>query len=214
MCYDTTSSLTAWTIANSISIILYVRNKNYDRWNAAFISTFTTIQLLEAGVWAGGNDEFLVQMMLVILLMQPLVQSTMGYAFTKSDVLLFMSIMYFGMLLWGLWRVAKSKKGQFSATRGAGGHMIWIDNEVVASEAKGEGGSFLGGTGVLKQIIPLLYLGGLFIPLLFMKEGRGIPLLAVGVSTAIYSMLTAGEKEFSTMWCFYSVIYAFAALLV
>lgn len=211
MCYDTVSSLTAWTIANCISILLYTRNRNYDRWNAAFISTFTTIQLLEAGVWAGGNDEFLVQMMLVVLLMQPLVQSTMGYVFTRSDILLFMSIMYFGILLWGIWRLAFSRKGQFSATRGESGHMIWIDKAVANGQ---EGSSMLGGTGVLRHIIPLLYLGGLFVPLLFMKEHRGIPLLAVGICTATYSMLTAGKDEFSTMWCFYSVIYAFAALIV
>lgn len=208
MCYDTVSSLTAWTAANIISVVLYARNRNYDRWNAAFITCFTTIQLLEAGVWAGGNDEALVQMMLVALLAQPLVQSGMGYAFTKNDLLLFMTIMYFAMMLWGLWRVAFSKKGDFGALRGPGGHMIWRD-----SDNKGSTG-FLGGGGILGKIIPILYLGGMSIPLLFMKENRGLPLIAIGVSTAVYSMATAGKDEFSTMWCFYSVVYALAALLV
>lgn len=208
MCYDTVSSLTAWTAANIISVVLYARNRNYDRWNAAFITCFTTIQLLEAGVWAGGNDEALVQMMLVALLAQPLVQSGMGYAFTKNDLLLFMTIMYFAMMLWGLWRVAFSKKGDFGASRGPGGHMIWRDGD-----ARG-GGGFLGGGGILGKIIPILYLGGMSIPLLFMKENRGLPLIAIGVSTAVYSMATAGKDEFSTMWCFYSVVYALAALLV
>lgn len=204
MCYNAPTSLSAWALANIASIILYKRNRGYDRWNAAFITTFSTIQLLEAGIWLGGDDDILTRLMLLTLVAQPLVQTGAGASFTKSDFLMVMTWVYLGILLYTLCRVLTAKKGQFSSSRGKGGHMIWTDSKYP--------NNFLGGsTGV---VIPTLYLGGMFVPLLFMKDGKGLPLLLLGMGSAAFSMFIAKPGEFSSLWCFYSVSYALVALLV
>lgn len=218
MCYSVESSLSAWAIANTISIYLYQRNRRYDRWNAGFISTFTTIQLLEAGLWKSMDKEskemndLLTRLVLLVLLLQPLSQTYLGAKYTGSETLYCLSFIFLGVFIWGLIRVGKSKPGQFSTKKGPGGHLVWTDSGS-SGISKSSGTSFLGGdTGL---IIPGLYFTGLFVPLLFAKDYRGVPLLATGIITALYSMYYAGGgEEFSSLWCFYAVIYAAVAVYI
>jgi len=135
----------------------------------------------------------------------------MGAVYTKSDALYFMTFIYMGVMLWGLYRVGSSRPGEFYSSPNQKGHLVWHD-----SKAESEGGSFLGGGNTtMNKIVPILYLAGLFIPLLFAKEYRGIPLLVTGGATALYSIFLAkNEGAFGSLWCYYSVIYAFVALLV
>ena len=213
MCYDLESSLTGWVIAVSISLYLFYRNKNYDRWNALFITVFSTVQLLEAGIWwtysegeKNPSNQLLTKLILLTLLAQPLVQTYMGAVYTKSETLQFLSYIYIGVFLWGLFRVSRSSPGQFYTSQNKKGHLVWND-----SKSENE---FLGGSNpIISKIVPVLYLGGLFIPLLFAKDFRGIPLLITGVMTALYS-LSLKENAFSSLWCYYSVIYAVVAIFV
>jgi len=201
MCYDADTSLLAWTLAYSIAYFLFNRNKNYDRWNASFIICFTTVQLIEAGIWTSKDNsdlnDLLTRLLLLALLAQPLTQSYMGAVYTNEAMLWAMTCVFVGVFIWGLWRTSR---GKFQSVTGIGGHLNWRD------ESRNY---FLG-----PPLITYAYLAGLFIPLLFMKECRGIPLIIVGLGTAIYSTFLTSPQEFGSMWCFTSVIYAMFALFV
>lgn len=215
MCFDVQSSLLAWSFMYSISIYLYFRDRNYDRWNAGFIMTLATIQLLEAGLWTSinrdkrGFNDILTKLVLLTLMSQPLVQSYLGYKYVSaekraseisSSILAMMSWVFLGLLIWALFRVGSAKSGQFFTSVGPNGHLVWSDSQ---------SSSFIGGTWVA-----ILYLAGLFIPLLFMKEWKGISLIAIGIVTAVISILASSKGEFSSYWCYTTVIYSLIALFI
>lgn len=208
MCYDKESSLSSWVVANVIAIYLFSRNKNYDRWNAGFIAVFTTIQLLEAGIWwsidqksPNYSNELLTKFILLVLLLQPVAQSYLGAKLTRSTTLYYIALACFGVLVWTLFfRMGTSSPGQFSSSKGPGGHLVWSDSKT---------NNFLGGWG-----ITLLYLVGLFAPLFFAKNYKGLPLVIVGLATAFYSTVIAQPGEFGSLWCYYGVIYSLVALAV
>lgn len=209
MCFDVSSSLLAWSIIYSIGIYLYFRNQNADRWNAAFIMMFAIVQLLEAGLWTTLEDgkkpelnDLLTRLMLLTLISQPLIQSFMGYKYSKSELLGVMSWIFLGLLIWALVRVGFGREsGQFSSSPGPNGHLVWSDSKSP---------SFLGGWWVV-----VLYIIGLFVPLMFMYsngEWKGAPFVVVGIVTAIFSILGSSKSEFSSYWCYTTVAYATVAL--
>lgn len=222
MCFNAKSSFTAWIIAVILSIYLYKRNKNYDRWNAGFILTFTFIQFLEGGVWLSLKyrettlNSILTTFILISLLYQPFTQSALGYMYSKSPILKYSTLAYALIIGYTLFRIATTPMNNFSSTPGekghlskgkesfskGGGHLVWND--------KMHPNNFLGG-GL--SFIPYLYLAGVFLPLLF-QGWRCIPLIIVGLATAYYSLRVAGKKEFGSYWCFTSVIYALVAILL
>lgn len=195
MCFNASSSLAAWAIANSIAFYLWNRNRKYDRWNAAFIFTFTLIQLLEAGIWSTDKESLnslFTGLILLALLAQPLVQSYMGFKYTGNKTLHFLVAIYIALFIWGIFKFFTSK---FKSYPGKKGHLIW------ESSSKGH----------LLSPFTWLYFVGLFIPLLYMGS-YGIPLLLIGMITFLYSWMQTKGKEFSSLWCFTAVIYAFVAL--
>ncbi len=202
MCFDTETSLLAWSLSYSIAFFLYFRNRGYDRWNAAFIISFATIQLLEAGLWSNLENpdinSLFTRLVLLVLLTQPLVQTFMGYKSTKSELLFYSSIVFCIILIYGLYRITQ---GTFTSTIGPNGHLVWTSSEYPSN--------FLGPSWVT-----ILYLLGLMVPLLFMKEYRGIPLLLVGLGTFAYNLKYSSSGEFGSMWCFSAVIYSILALFV
>lgn len=209
MCFSKESSLLAWTLSYTIAWYLYERDKGIDRWNAGFIIAFSTIQLLEGGLWSfqkGGHSEeindLLTRMILLTLICQPFFQTTLGYKYTKSKFLGMLSLVLFGIIIWTCIRLWRSKPGQFSSHPGPGGHLIWTDK---AND------SFLGG-----NFIGAIYFAGLFIPLLFMFKiyDKALLLLVIGIITVIYSLFFAPGKEFGSFWCFSAVAYSIAALFV
>jgi hypothetical protein len=212
MCFNYEASFLAWTLSYSIAYYLYNRNRNYDRWNAGFIIAFTTIQLLEAGLWYSityrkeqtpfNPNDLLTRLILIALLSQPLIQSYMGAKYTQSTLLSLLCFVFLGMLIWGFWRIAKSKPGQFSSAPGPKGHLVWSDS----AENRH---AFLG-----NKLVVGLYLMGLFLPLLFMNNYKGYILIAVGITTAVASMLFADPREFGSYWCFTSVAYAIVAIFI
>lgn len=217
MCFDLTSSFIAWGLANSASWFLFQRNRGYDRWNASFITCFSTIQILEAGLWAGHQppssskadtppssrgkpagkvftNEFLTKLIILGLTAQPAIQTIAGYKYTHQPILWYMSWVFVGFFIYTLMRTLRAKPGEYHSTLGEKGHWIWSPG-------------LAPGFGVL-------YLIGLFFPLLFMKDGKGLSLLLVGMGTAAYSLFAAGKGEFGSLWCFTAVLYSIAAILV
>lgn len=219
MCYNTESSLYAWIIANAIAIYLYNRNQRYDRWNSIFIAVFTTIQLLETGLWwtidesaspqDNPSNELLTKMILLVLLLQPLSQTYLGAKATGSNVLHYLSFVYIGIFMYTLFRVGKSSPGEFYTSKNSRGHLEWHDTKVEAKDK-----SFVGGGSNLGWLVSSLYLFGLFFPLLFAEKYRGLPLFVTGVGTAFYSMFISKSGEFASLWCYYAVLYAIVAVFV
>lgn len=224
MCFDSDSSLLAWTLCYSIATFLFHRNVGFDRWNAGFIICFSTIQLLEAGIWLTQDqktkdqhskelNDLLTRVILLALVCQPLFQTYLGYKYTKSTVLGVLSFVFLGIILWTVMRLWKSKKGEFSSSPGPNGHLIWSD---LRSQD-----NFLGGNGSVGSLINGLYLLGLFLPLVYMviysppgRWMRALMLIATGLATAGYSILYAAPKEFSSYWCYSAVLYAIVAIFV
>ena len=220
MCFSAGASFSAYGVSLLIAFFLYQRNQNYDRWNAAFLATFTLIQLLEGGLWSNGfgseaeenpkNGEvngILTKLVLVALLIQPLVQSYAGWKTTGEPTLAATSLIFFVIVLFGVWRVLTANPGQFSTKVGEKGHLVWEDSK--------NPNSFIGG-----WVIGVAYLVGLFLPLYFMSGSTseryppGLWLFAVGIITALYALFKAGPNEFSSMWCITSVIYGAVAIFV
>jgi hypothetical protein len=163
---------------------------------------FSTIQLLEAGIWISIREgstymnDLMTRLVLIVLLMQPLAQTYLGAHYTHSTFLYLLSFGFLGLLIWGLYRIGSSKSGQFSSVKGNNGHLVWDDK----------------GTPLLRwETIP--YLIGLFIPLLFIGW-PGILLLLIGTATLVASLYYAPSREISSVWCFAAVTYAIAALFV
>ena len=204
----------AWGISTSAAWYLYNRNKSYDRWNASFITCFSTIQLLEAGIWKTDpngkptkTNEVLTKLILLGLSAQPLVQTYVGYRYTYQPVLWYLSWVLVGLVVYSLWRILKAGPGDFYSSVGEGGHLVWHTNGVKGKES--ETGGIFGGKG-----LGGLYMLGLFLPLMFMKNGAGLPLLAVGAITAIYSLFVAKKGEFGSFWCYTAVMYSIMAILL
>jgi hypothetical protein len=201
MCFSVESSLAVWVLSLVIAVYLYQRNRNYDRWNSAFIITVSTIQLLEAGLWVSLNDpkknDILTRLILLTLLAEPLVQSYMGYRYTRRAFLQVFTWIFTGFFIWGLIRVISAKPGQFHSDISSSGRLAWKDS----------------GSSSFVKWAPL-WLAGLLLPLLFMKGYRGIPLLVVGLGTMAYSWYITSGKGASSLWCFLAIIYSITALFV
>lgn len=225
MCFDKDSSFLAWTLSYSIATFLFHRNRGFDRWNAGFIICFATIQLLEAGIWATQEqkskgehsqelNDLLTRVILLALVSQPLFQTYLGYKYTKSTILGILSYVFMGIILWTALRLWRSKKGEFSSAPGPNGHLVWTDSQ--------SPNNFLGGAGKYSgPIIGALYFTGLFLPLIYMafrsppgKWPRAVILMAIGIATAVYCLMYAAPKEFSSYWCFTATTYALASLFV
>ena len=192
MCYSAPVSIAAWILANTIALYLWFRNRNYDRWNALFIATFTLIQLVEAGLWANLCDVpmnvLLTSFIVPLLLLQPLVQSSAGYYYTRQWFLLVLAVVFLVLLFGSAFHMSKT-----STTVGPHGHLAW--------------------TPWSSSLLTIIYVFGLFVPLFF--QGKlGYPLIAVVVLTILWAFIAARGKEFSSMWCFFAVLYAIVALFI
>ena len=198
MCFSVESSLLAWVISLLLAYYLWQRNRKYDRWNASFLFTFTLIQLLEGGIWAGINNSMLTKLILVVLLLQPFVQTICAKKFIPTSTILTMMCIIYGIIL--IYTLIRTSNSAFSSSVGEEGHLVWTDSSYP--------NSFVGGK---YGFITILYLLGLFIPLLY-QGSCGIPLICIGILTALYSWYKTQGKEFSSLWCFTSVVYGLAAL--
>lgn len=235
MCFSSSASLAAWIISIVIAVYLWCRNKRYDRWNAAFITSFSTIQLLESKMWnvidakndpssdynssrldiAGEELNVLTKLVMITLLTQPLVQNWMGWKYTSADTLGMLTMVYAVILIYNIF-----SKGYFYTTVvGEKGHLVWKRYEADASSSGGVTGGNSGRYGVEVPFLGsgltgVLYLFGLFVPLTFMEGQQKWWLLGTGVLTALYAAVCAGPGEFGSYWCYTAVAYSVIALVM
>jgi len=202
MCFDTRSSLLAFYVSWNIALYLYFRNRNYDRWLSCFIVIFSTVQLLEAGIWQTMGEpnmlnELLTKCLLLVLVLQPLVQSFMGYKYTDAPVLGYLSLVCLGLVLYGLYLIYTQK---FKSVKGPGGHLVWKRD-----------GNLL----ISSPLMTGIYLIGIFLPLFFMKDYKYVPLVTVGLLTALFSWkATMNSDEMGSLWCYFAVFYSVASLII
>jgi len=203
MCFSTESSLIAWVISVVIAIYLWKRNRNYDRWNSAFILSFSTVQLCEAGLWnqnppsSTPRTHIWLSILLVALYSQPLVQTFCAWRHSGDQILKIMTLIYTIILVIMLYRTMTEN---FYTTVGPNGHLVWNSRRR----------PFLTGGCYL---IGILYLIGVFLGLLWVVP-QSMPLIAIGFFTLVWSMSQAPGGEFGSFWCFTAVAYSVAAIFV
>ena len=198
MCYSAPASFTALIISVGIAIWLWNRNRKYDRWNALFIISFAMIQLWEGLIWMGYDSSVMVSLILLTLLTQPLAQSYGGWKTLHNPSLEWMFYGYVMLLIYGFYLV--STRGHYSSV-GKHGHLKWNS---FTSEKR---------SGLFPGMIGIVYLIGLFLPLLFAWREMW-PLLIVGGLTAYYSMISSSSGEFGSKWCYFAVIYSITAIFI
>lgn len=206
MCYDQKTSLLAFIAAWTISLYLIYRNRNFDRWNAAFIMTFSTIQFLEFGVWGSiyTNDirinRTLTVLIIIALTLQPLVQSlNIPNSDSPKKLLVFVYAAILGYTAYRVYNVddGSNPKGGIYTTVGPTNHLVW----------NAPGGIFGG------WLIDALYMIGLFLPLIY-QGFHGLPIFIVGMATLFYSIYNSTSGEVGSLWCISSISLAFVALLI
>lgn len=195
MCFSLEASLSSWAFSLIFVVLLMKRNKGFDNWNASFLLCFSTIQLVEAGLWwnyGSQTNDSMTRCILPLLMLQPLVQCYSGWKATNSKVLENLTYVYSGLFVFSLGYLSRKSQTKI----GEHGHFVW----------EAEEGNFIPGW------ISPFYLFGLFFPLLWQRE-KGIPLIAIGAGTALYSWFKTKGQEFSSYWCFTSTIYGLIAYL-
>ena len=205
MCFDKDVSILAWSVSYAISFYLLKRNRNFDRWNAFFIMSFATIQLIEAGMWQSiednsqGLNQLFTKLALLTLSVQPLVQSAGALSHSGNPIMQMFVVLFSGLLLWSLYRVVAKGDG-FHTDVGPNRHFVWKDSN--------RPGVFMG-----SRLSGILYMSGLFVPLMYMGA-KGLPLMFIGLMTAAWSYYKYRGLEFGSMWCFTAISYSVTSLFL
>lgn len=200
MCYSVESSLSAWVVSIAIAGYLWYRNRNYDRWNAMFITSFALIQLWEAGIWSTDNaatQQVFTKLIAITLVLQPIAQTAGAwyYANQTSTILPILLFGYSLLMLYTLWSICNYN---YWISRGKNGHLVWNTD----------------GPGLVStNITGLLYLVGLFFGL-FYGLPTTAPLLFIGVLSLVWAVLKTDRNEFASYWCYIAVGYSITCLFV
>jgi len=214
MCWNKEVSIVTYIIVIVLVIILYRRNKGSDRHIAIFSAVFVTIQLLEFFAWLSLEQEnrklndLVTRLILIVLWAQPLVNTVMASTNSKSVVLI-VGILIFTFLFFHSIKMA-SNLGEFSTEKGPNCHLTWA--RTVDGEKK-----FSGDGGFMSDIKfgGVIYILGLFIPLLFIKPlSRGIKLATIGVIMIVASRVLSSRREYSSWWCWAAGVFTLAAIFI
>jgi hypothetical protein len=231
MCQSAKTSLVAWLIAVVIAMIILTTGKKNAKWNAFFILTFITVQLLEFFIWhfrkvdglsataddarkAGcdsdkneSSSDGIVRLILIALWLQPLMQTYMAYKYGSGykPQLMIIVMVYFVMFIWSITQ-ALDTNTTFTATpvtcaENANGHLFWERSNSKSFIGPGPAGP--------------LYLFGMLFGLLFMQPKLfGIIMIFIGAGTAFYSAKGHAKGEFASMWCLFAILYAIVAYMM
>jgi len=89
MCWNATSSLTSFIVGYIVCLILYIRNKNYDRFYSIFFLWILSVQLLEYLMWIDQECKNLNnisnQILCPMILLQPIILSVLSLYFINFD---------------------------------------------------------------------------------------------------------------------------------
>lgn len=197
-----------------MALFLWYRNEKYDRALAVFVFTLGLIQLIEYGIHSGTDPNQSGRALFITLWLQCLVlaigvfifindaRDTMNPTTTEKvvhtiagwNLFLFAIVFVIALIM------SFTSGASFSGAPGPSGHIEWYMN----------GGPLLGQWG-------WLYLIGIFVPLIlifafYMWADIEIAILILyGALTATYVMANYSSNAFSSMWCYFTVGFAFLA---
>lgn len=206
MCFSFESSIKSWIYALLACILLLLISScnQLAVWISVFTLTFTQIQIIEAMIWRdinNGKNSDLVKYIPVLLWFQPLIQCLFGFSYSKNYLLLGLSFVYMTIILKELY-----SKDTFSATISEDHHIIWnrynINNKPI----------FILGDS---DLYILIYLLGMFIPLLFIKNNiTKYVLLGYGIGSILYTGYFYKQDEFNSLWCYNAVNYVTLGIIL
>lgn len=210
MCYSVESNYNNWLIALFGAIMMLIqgiKQENSDHiWIAVFTLTFTQIQVIEALIWTNLENknqekaDQLAKYFVPLLWAQPLAQHAMAYLATENTSLVPMLLTTFGLMIYDVQNAFTTDS--FKVSRGEKGHLVWHryrDGEKISVLSN----DLFGG----------IYLIGLLLPILFMKDKvMSITLFVFGIISCLTIKYLYSDEEFNSMWCYVSVGYVFMAL--
>ena len=213
MCWNEQVSFLTYIIV--IIIIYYIVQQNPSdtiRWQCYFALAFITIQLLEGFLWIsikGRNNQLnalITALVLIALWSQPLINTYYGYKLgdiseSNKTILLIAYVIFAVILVYMIFRAVQNWRG-FNTETTASCHLKWT-----RSDSKY---SFMSDIPYL----PLLYIGGLLLPLLMIQDKKQSWLLfGIGLVTLIVAlMFYRKDGSFSSMWCFLAFFYVLGIL--
>ena len=206
MCYSYQSSLSGWLIAFVLSIYMLANGNIYNKWVPIMILTITQIQIMEAIIWA--TDSYVInsnatKLISYLLLLQPLVNSYMGYKYTDNKLLLLLFVL---VLIVFLYNAISSRYDKFYSTIGANNHLNWNRIDYSTGEKKNIIGNFL---------IQIIYVLGAIVPIFFLdKKNRAVLLIFISISLFYSYYYYNKTSEFGTIWCYLAVYASVISLIV
>jgi len=212
MCWNKEISIVTFIVVIVIVIILYNRNLGADRHLAIFSVAVVIIQLLEFFAWLSiekrkkNMNQLVTRLILITLWSQPLINSYMAYRnvvkeeqpkILKETILLGCIGLFSLMFLIAL---INASKGSFKTKPGSNCHLIWTRNNKIKNFMSNDK---YGG---------LIYLIGLFLPLLFIKPfKKGLSLVILGAILLAIARSMSSKKEFGSWWCWIAFVFVVAA---
>lgn len=217
MCWNKEVSIATYITVIVLVVILYRRNVGADRHLAIFSAIFVTIQLLEFFAWLSIENEdrslndLVTRLILIFLWAQPLINSYMVFKGTtnlRSKYFMLLAVVVFGFMF--VAAVVTAMRGSsFMTNKGPLCHLIWNRRDDEDDEYL-KGAKFMGD----HSIVEVLYLLGLFIPLLFIKPfKKGLALALLGAILAIIAKKRSTDDEFSSWWCWIAGVFTLGALV-
>ena len=196
MCYSFHSSLIGWLVGTGASIYMLSQPDIYNNWISLFILTYSQIQIFEAILWSSLEkkdiNSYTTSIIPYLLLVQPLINSYMGYQITNEKILYYMSLFYIFLILYYAFITRNST---YETIISKNGTLDWNRYE---GEQKVQ---FLG-----NAFVGVVYLLGLFIPLFFIPNVTMRYIAITYAFVTFFYMLYIYRSELSSRWC-YAVIW-------
>lgn len=238
MCWNKEVSIITFITVIVFVIILLRRNVGSDRHLAIFSAAFVIIQLLEFFAWLSIEKKdrklngLVTRLILICLWIQPLINTFMALKEymnptnqESSDseigserkpeffqrILLIVMIGIFVILLLIALANGVDKNQRFETKSGSNCHLVWKRTNKSTGTVKTSGTRFMAD----HTIFNIMYLAGLFIPLLFVKPlKKGVVLAFLGLILLVISRKMGSRDEFSSWWCWIAGVFVIAALIL
>jgi len=205
MCINPQSSLNSFIFSICCSGFLFFRNKPFDIGNAAFIISFTTIQLLEYFIWKSidsnnlEDNSYYTRLVPIVLFAQPLIQTYFSYTYTKSYNLLIFIYIFMGILLYTIYTI---NNFNYKSVKGPNKHLIWYKIDKISNEKS---------IVIQRYFFGYIYLIGMGIGLYYTGN---YSLLSYGIGSFLFILNNYSEDEFSSMWCFVAIGYSLLCIFM